>query len=441
MLVVLCVTQSLRAATDTSLAEPSLAEKASQYFSRYASPAAVADPWLKRALDLQNKLDYREPLATATFVMTHNSYNASAYRTAFSYVDPNQRLSLGQQLGAGVRSLELDVHRFFSMSGWPWQWKQRLTLCHAQSNHLGCSPYDRPLEAGVDEIKTWLDNAANGNEVIVIYIEDHADGRYAELVNIITSRIGDKVYRPSGNGCQGIPMDISKQAILDAGKQVLLMGAGDVCGSTSGWDGWAFAGVGDRLNGYPTGDIENIDGVQCQFDRSFYDRYWVRFYEDRTLISSLFSHPDRIDATAASRLQSCGVNLIGFDKLTQSDTRLAASVWSWDAGQPEAAAGNESCAMSQGNGRIDDRACTEVTRYACRKPGTHEWFVTASAGIWEEGSRTCADETAGAFVFATPTNGFDNERLRESARSADVTDLWLNLHDQNGQGQWRANAD
>lgn len=421
-------------------ASTDLADQASAYFASQATPAAIADPWLRNVLNLQNKVDYQEPLATATFLMTHNSYNASAYRSAFAYIDPNQKLSIGQQLDAGVRSLELDVHRFFSMSGWPWQWKNRLLLCHGQDNHLGCSPYDRKLEAGIDEIKTWLDKSENQQEVIVVYIEDHIDDRYSELVSIITQRLGNKIYRPSvTGGCQGIPMHISKQTLLDAGKQVLLMGASEVCGSNSGWDSWAFAGVWDRLNGYPTGDIENVDGVQCDFTRAFYDRYWVRFYEDRTLLSSLFADPDRIDDNAATWLQKCGANLIGFDKLVPTDTRLHASVWSWDTDQPSDTDASENCALSQANARFHDQACTEVARYACRKPGSHEWFVTQTAGIWSEGGDTCQRETNGAFAFAVPTNGYDNEQLRIVKQQQAVERVWLNLHDQNTEHQWHAN--
>lgn len=416
-----------------------IGQQASQYFASHAAPQATAvpDPWLGKVLDLQNKIDYQAPLATATFLMTHNSYNASAYRSAFSYVDPNQRLSIRQQLDAGVRSIELDVHRFFSMTGWPWQWRQRLLLCHGQSSHVGCSPYDRPLEVGIDEVRQWLQDERNANEVLVIYIEDHVDGRYADLVNIITQRIGSKVFRPQGTGCQGIPMHVSKQDVLSAGKQVLLMGAGDVCDSGSGWNTWAYAGVGDQLAGYPTGDVENVDGTQCQFDRAFYDRYWVRFYEDRTVLSSLFGDPDRIDAEDAANLQKCGVNLIGFDKLVVADARLHASVWSWDAGQPSDSAGNENCALHAANARFDDRACTEVMAYACIKPGSHDWFITRNTGTWDQGRDMCHLETGGEYVFAVPTNGYDNEQLRAVKAAQGTTSVWVDLADQLAEGHWQ----
>jgi hypothetical protein len=116
------------------------------------------DSWLQTALDLQNKLDYEVPLAQASFVMTHNSYNSKAYYSGFAYVDPNQNMSISEQLNAGTRSLEFDVHQYFSMHGWPWNWRKRLMLCHGQNNHMGCSSYDRHLESGFDEVRDWLNN-------------------------------------------------------------------------------------------------------------------------------------------------------------------------------------------------------------------------------------------------------------------------------------------
>lgn len=420
-----------------------LAHEAQAYFSQHDTSSAgetAADAWLRMALDLQNKLDYQEPLATATFVMTHNSYNAAPYRTQLSYVDPNQKMTITHQLDAGVRSLELDVHRFFSMSGWPWQWRYRLMLCHGQDNHLGCSPYDRPVEAGLDEVATWLHSPEHQKEVIVIYIEDHTDARQTDLASAIATRFGDRVYRPAGAGCQGIPMHISKQAIVDAGKQVLLMGGGDVCTASATWKTWAYAGVGDQLHGYPTGEVERVDGVDCDFSRDFYDRYWVRFYEDRTLLSSLFAHPDRIDAVSAANLEKCGANLIGFDKLTQYDSRLNSLVWSWDQNQPAEASDGERCAFFGANGRFAVQACTEVARYACHHPGSHEWRVTQTANVWSDGQTACETEFGAQFVFAVPTNGYDNEQLRNLNGLQGSNAIWLNLHSPSKGGAWQVNA-
>ena len=419
----------------------SVSSDANQYFNGgTATTAGYTGSWLRRTLDLQNKLDYDEPLAKATFIMTHNSYNSAAYRTAVSYLDPNHNISIDAQLSAGVRSIELDVHRYFSMSGWPWEWKTRLLLCHGQSNHMGCSSYDRFFESGVDEVKNWLNRSENRNEVIVIYIEDHMDGAYGDAINILSSRIGSKIYRPAGSGCQGIPMNISKRQILNAGKQVLIMGGGDVCSSNSGWNTWAYAGVGDRLSGYPTGSIKNITGGEnCEFDRNFYDNYWVRFYEDRTTISALFGSPESINETTAANLQKCGVNLIGFDKLNADDSRLTASVWSWNTNEPNDWGGNEDCAENIGSGRMNDASCGNVQRFACQKPGTHEWYVTQGSGAFASGVSVCSSETGGQFAFAVPTNGYDNEKLKAAKSARGASNVWVNLSDRSVEGEWAVN--
>jgi hypothetical protein len=413
-------------------------EDAKDFFEQDGVIVVEHDSWLQTALDLQNKLDYEVPLAQASFVMTHNSYNSKAYYSGFAYVDPNQNMSISEQLNAGTRSLEFDVHQYFSMHGWPWNWRKRLMLCHGQNNHMGCSSYDRHLESGFDEVRDWLNNPKNQKEVIVIYIEDHMDGNYRDAINIISSRIGSKIYRPSGTGCQGIPMNITKQAIIDAGKQVLLMGAGDVCSSNSGWDTWAFSGVGNR-NGYPTGSVDAVTADNCDFSRDFYDKYWVRFYEDRTTISALFGDPSTINDDDVINISECGATLIGLDKLDKDDSRLHAAIWSWDAGEPNNWNNNEDCAMSSGNHRWNDASCGSYAQYACQKPGTHEWYVTFASGTWEGGENVCSRETGGQYRFAVPTNGFDNKKLREAKQVRGANDTWIKYHDRNIEGHWEAN--
>ena len=75
-----------------------------------AHAGAVEDhqsSWAYRALMLQLKLDEEAPLSQATFLGTHNSYNASAYATLYRYLDPNQKLSITDQLRVGARALAL----------------------------------------------------------------------------------------------------------------------------------------------------------------------------------------------------------------------------------------------------------------------------------------------------------------------------------------------
>ena len=406
--------------------------------SALARAGAVDDfenSWTARALALQRALDADQPLAQAFFPGTHNSYNSKAYQNATRYLDPNQHYSLTDQLRMGIRALELDVHYTFKIDGWPWNWGNRLLLCHGQDNHVGCSPADRYFRDGVAEIARWLDR--NPSEVILLYIEDHMDGRYGDAIRTLSQAFGQRIFRPSGNGCQGIPMQISKTDILRAGKQVLIMTDG--CRNTE-WNRWVFGGFGDYLNGYPTGEVADLGTcLASRFSRAFFDSHIVRVYEDRTRLSATFGDPgDPLTPAALARAVQCGVNMPGMDMLSPGDGRLDAAVWSWQPGEPNDWAGQEDCAESLGNGRFNDLNCGGFRPFACQRPGTHDWYVTRQSAPWQEGDALCAAETGGQYRFAVPRNAWDNENLKAVKALLGAERVWLNYSDRITEGQWQA---
>lgn len=395
--------------------------------------------WMDRALSLQSDLGDFTPMAQATFLATHNSYNSAAYSTAVRYVDPNQERSIRDQLRMDIRAIELDVHTYFSMQGWFWDWGEELLLCHGQDNHLGCSNYDRKFSSGLSEIRGWLDQPENSDEVILLYIEDFIDGGwYDDAIADLEQHLGDLIYRPRGSGCQGIPMDKSRSEILAEGKQVILM----TDGCDNGFTDWVHGGVGDQLNGYPTSDVESLGGYPAcntdTFSREFQDNHLIRYQEDRTNLSSVFGDPgDRITPAVVPELLRCGTNLPAMDKLTPWDGRLKAAVWSWNQGEPNNAGEGEDCAEHLFSGRFNDAQCQLKRRFACKKPDSHDWYITADAGSWSEGEQLCRDETNGSHVFSVPTNGFDNEKLKEAKEyHGSVGKVWLNYSDRRNEGEW-----
>ena len=118
------------------------------------------------------------------------------------YIDPNHILSIYNQLEIGIRSIEIDVHWTLNTVGLKfWEnWKKRLLLCHGKNDHKGCSPVDRHFTEGLSEVSSFLRKPENANEVLIIYIEDHMDGKYDKAISHIQSTIGDLVYRPQ-SGC------------------------------------------------------------------------------------------------------------------------------------------------------------------------------------------------------------------------------------------------
>ena len=110
-------------------------------------------------------------LRDAPWIGTHNSFNSVAEMgQTVSTSDPNQQLSIDDQLDLDIRSIELDVHWFQR----PGDSEPQPVVCHATSTHLGCST-EKPLGPVLDEVNAWLRDPAHANQVLFVYLEDHLD--------------------------------------------------------------------------------------------------------------------------------------------------------------------------------------------------------------------------------------------------------------------------
>ncbi len=368
--------------------------------------------WAGKALSLQRILDRASPMKDNNIIGTHNTYNSRAYQDADSYLDPQQQYTIYDQLRLGARFIELDAHWTAHAHGWPWQWGNDLLLCHSGiganmgSWHLGCSLTDRFVRDGLQEVRNWLDRPENAQEVIILYIEDHTDGRHQELLNILNDKLGGKIY--ASGGCKDIPDTLTKLKVRQAGKQVVLWKDGG-CSGNAGMAALAHTGLGQI----------------------------GRIWEDGTTIgaiSGLFSGGvDRISAAEVSQAFRTGGNIVNLDHFSTTDGRLAAGVWSWDVNEPNNYGGNQDCAVQWSNGRWDDTDCGQTLPYACHIPGTGSWAVTRQTGAWSGGAAACA-ALGNGYVFDVPTNSLDNEQLK--AQKAGVSQVWLNHNDIATEGNW-----
>lgn len=381
--------------------------------------------WEQQALKLQRQLDLGEPLGRTSFQKTHNSYNSSAYANLGSYYDPNQKYSLVDQLDMGIRALELDIHYTYNAS-----LGKDVLLCHGQSNHLGCSIFDRRFEDGLKEVATWLRRPENRQEVIILYLEEHLDGQYDRAVEQLNRQMGDLIYKPGS--CRTLPMNLSRADILNAGKQVLLIGGN--CGN-SNWAQTVFN------YGYPTANGNFQPYPACRtasYDANFVQNNIVRIYEDATSLSNLFGDPPpRITPQLMAQAMQCNLGVVGLDMLVPYDARLKAAIWSWDQGEPNNAGGNEHCAEQRSNGRFNDADCYGQRPYACFNEQTREWRVTRGSGNWWAGENTCVAEFGASFQFSVPKNGYMNQKLIEAKAARGVSSVWLNYSDLQKEGDWR----
>lgn len=379
--------------------------------------AAFERSWVWRALRAQDRLDDGEPLRNTLWAHTHNSFNSTAYLPSISSIDPNQRYSVLDQLRMGIRAIELDAHRFAG----------GVVLCHGETIdlglfavHLGCS-LDRPLVAGLRELRDFLRLPGNEDEVVLLYLENNLDGdatAHAQAADAVASTLGPLVYRPpAGEPCADLPMDLTTDAVRAAGARVLIVGN---CGPGA-WGRWVHergpawdeSGRGGAYPAYPA-------CIEAERARERYDERWIRIWEDSTWLSALAYGPGvPLDAATVREMVRCGVDMIGFDRIEPFDGRLEALIWSWAPGEP---AGDPArrCAGSDADGRFRTAPCDEPRRYACRTAGG-DWVVPAASGPAAGAAAAC--QNAGA-TPATPPTGWENERLRAAAGTDPV---WLPL--------------
>jgi hypothetical protein len=336
-------------------------------------------------------------LANAPWVGTHNSFNSTAEMgPTLSNTDSNQQLSLVDQLGLDVRSLELDLHWFPSASGGGFA----PVVCHArgpEEGHAGCS-IEKPLGPVLEEIAGWL--RAHRDQVLLLYLEDDMGEGHDEAAATLTRVLGETVYRPPAGGCSKLPLDLTRDDVLAAGRQVVIVSG---CGSGAAWPGlvfdWSSRGE-ERPHGY-------TDFPQCgsEFTRAEYDANLIRYYEDSTALTAGVGSPDDgLTPETTARVARCGVDLTGFDQLLPDDGRLEAMVWSWAEDEPRSDAGD--CSIQRADGRWKARSCRERQPLACR----------ASDGSWSV-ARRCARETR----HAVPRTGHEGQLLRVAMQHAGVT--------------------
>jgi hypothetical protein len=381
-----------------------------------AAPAGA--DWARDALGDQYELGSALPLRDAPWVGTHNSFNSTAEMgTTLSAQDSNQTIQLVDQLDAGVRSLELDVHLFPSAAGGG---APTPVVCHAAELHAGCSA-EKPLAVVLDEVAGWL--AGHRDQVVLLYLEDHLDtaSGYDAAAAVVQQKLGVALYTPTGGGgsCTQLPLDLSRSAVRSAGRQVVIVSS---CGQGSGWPAVAFDWSKKHEEKRPIG-YQDFPGCGPDFTRAEYEATMIRYFEDSTQVTAGASQvgqatpDDGITPATAAAMARCGVDLLGMDQLERDDPRFAALVWSWAPGQP---ARSHGCA-AQHAGRWYALRCERRLRVACR----------LSDGRWRVPSRLARYTDAPALCrrargrFTVPRTGYEAQTLRVAMDRVRAGRAWL----------------
>lgn len=351
---------------------------------------------LYELLALQRQIDRYSPLSNNHLQGTHNSYNSDAYHTLFRYHDRQQHLSLVEQLNYGARFLELDAHWTFSV----WSFAEDLLMCHGSSKytflpfHWGCSPFDKPLDEGLAEVATWLNNPLNKNEVLIFYIEDHSEQQHEYLYDLLVKH-GLAQAMLESDGCNAIPDSLTKQAVLAQGKQ-LVFWKDEECSSFAPLAKLAFS------------DLGNLQ----------------RHAEDRTVIGTFEKRyvrglNPRIEKHDVLESFLAGANIINFDNFLINDERLFALLWSWEFENLQ-----NGCAQQKPNGRWKITSCeNELLKAACFNREQDSWLLTEPV-TWQNALSACAKNEG--FIFSAPTNYLENQALQQLTKNTQAYS-WLNI--------------
>ena len=265
-----------------------------------AGPAAAAGgpEWTQKALALQYELASDLPLRNTPWVYTHNSYNSEAEMgPTLSNRDPNQQLDLVDQLDRGVRHLEIDTHLFPSPQD-PRVGPLGPVVCHAQEPGAGCSA-EKPLVVVLREIRGWLDR--HPRQVLLLYLESHLrdDAGYDAGADSVEEALGGRIYRPPSNGgrCDPMPLELTRDQVRAAGRQVVAIGP---CGEGARWPSFVFD-ESARKTGSDNAPFEDFPGCGPDYERSQYDLFPIRYYEDATQLTAQRGRWLRPDHTGPGR--------------------------------------------------------------------------------------------------------------------------------------------
>ena len=380
------------------------------------------DAWVQDALASQYELGSSLPLVNAPTIGTHNSFNSPAEMgiTVSAGLNPNHAIPLVDQLELGIRSLELDIHRFPSpAAGGP-----APIVCHALGTGIGCTA-EKHIATVIAEIEGWLRRPENSRQVLFLYLEDHMDQlpTYDEAAAAIDASIGDLIYKPppSSGECAELPANtLTRDDIRAAGKQVYIVSN---CGQGAAYNSLIHT-WNNHLETRPRA-FEDFPACGPDFTRADYDTKLVRYFEDRTRLTNTVEEPDDgLTPETVAAMTRCGVDLIGLDMLLPSDPRLEAFVWSWAPHEPGP---EDSCAfIATGEkrpfGRWTGRDCDARRRVACLIDGRWSVAKKARALGGRPAARLCKKRGG---RIGIPRSGFENQQLRLAMEKRGVKSAWL----------------
>lgn len=339
---------------------------------------------------LEIELAKTVPLRHQQWLGSHNAYNSKG-------IFKNQYWNITQQLNAGIRVLELDLHGRLLLD--------KVRVCHGISantcllNPLGVRNYQELLT----EIKTWSDN--HPDQLLLIELENHVK-KEKLVLQPLQNTFKDLIYANSER-LKGWHDETPAQ-ILAKGKRIIVADFG-----SNRFDNKLIWDENELFTNNQSKDFQPGCKVKGQ---SMGDKLWG-FYDDKT-----YRKGNPMTPTNIAEFLNCNTRYLKIDRLNTQI--LDATRFTWDKSLLPA---GESCAsLRAGNSRWQAQTCTKPAPVACLKPqNRYDWKITQKQGSWAEAESLCQAEFGPEFHFEVPRTFYQQHSLK-SALPDSPTPVWLN---------------
>ncbi len=357
-----------------------LAQASGTVSTQAAVPVAECGLACRTEAELAKEL----PLNQQQWLGGHNAYN---YKGIFK----NQFWTIPQQLTAGVRVLELDLHTRL-LSG-------KVRVCHGASsrdcllNPFGVKDY-APL---LKEIKTWSDQ--HPDQLLILELENHVKNEKTVL-EPIQNLFGSLIYRADQrpeNWAEETPAQI-----LARGKRVIVADFGK-----NRFDGKLVWDQNELASNHLSKDFSADCRVKGQ---PMAGKLWG-FYDDKT-----FAKAKPLTAESIPSYLACNANYLKIDRLNPA--LIVARHFAWES----LPAGKNCATLSASSGRWQAESCERPLPHACRV--SEHWKISTESGLWSQGAEICRREFGETASFAPPRSYYQNHQLGLQLASAS-SPVWL----------------
>jgi len=284
------------------------------------------------------------------------------------------------------------------------------------SNDLGCSPFDRTFESGIQEINDWIN--MNPNEVIFVLINDEghsADWGHQDLIQkLIHNVFGPILFTPVDKNKHYPNTWPSVNQLNELGKKVIVYGSNllindEIFGEFTipHWDQNTMKYFSKRP--YP-----ECDG--------FNPGQWTTFGGESQIVGPIYNGPGEEGLLIKENLNAlldCSITLPSFDLL--NGPLLNQGVWTLSS-IPNISNGCMAMIGNEDNpnfGKWITLDCSLKFHYACLVEKNNFWDISQSVGPWSQNNCVTGN-------FSLPRIPHLNRKLKDTLIGRKLNYVWIN---------------